>query len=163
MARFSWPGVIPEHARAFNRTMPDIVFLFLVVLYAWVATKVREWVTISLLGFKLETPQLFLERPWVYGLVRALLFLVTTATAFAIASAPWYAGVALIVVVDVTASLVGRKKAYATFRKLHQYLAEHETDAEKKASLEAGARITDKELTARLNLLRAFGNVQLKP
>lgn len=143
--------------------MPDIVFLLLVALYAGVAMKVREWVTISLLGFKLETPQLFLEQPWAYGLVRVLLFLVTAAIAFAIASAPWYAGIAALVVVDVAANLVGRRKAYATFRKLHLYLAESETDPQKKASLEAGARITDKELTARLNLLKGFGKVLLKP
>ena len=142
--------------------MSDLIFFSLVTLYAWVAMKVREWVIISLLGFKWETPQGFMDQPWMYGLVRMALFLVAVGTAFTINSLPWYVGVCILAVANFVASLVGRKRAYATFRRLHLYLAQGETDPQERASLEADARVTDKELTARLTSLKGLEKVLLR-
>jgi hypothetical protein len=58
----------------------DALFVGLIVLYAVVAAKVDQWITIAALGFRLETPQGFLEHPRAYDLIRSALFLSAAAT-----------------------------------------------------------------------------------
>jgi len=57
--------------------MTEFLFVILTVVYAVVAIKVDQWSTISYLGFKTETPQLFLSNPSLYHRTRILLFSAT--------------------------------------------------------------------------------------
>ena len=55
--------------------MNDIVFFGVTLTYFWFGAKVDEWITIAALGFKFETPSLFLQRPRNYDVFRVVLFL----------------------------------------------------------------------------------------
>ncbi len=54
--------------------MVDALFILLVTVYGLVAVKVDQWYTISRLGFKMETPQLFLTNSQGYHNIRIMLF-----------------------------------------------------------------------------------------
>ena len=136
--------------------MSGTMFFVLLAVYAIVALKVEEWLTISVLGFRIETPQGFLEHPGAYTSVRLLLLVAAGLSAFITHSLLWYIGILVVAFAKFVAEYFGRKKAYASFRRLHRLLAADETDPNELAELEAGARLTDKELKARVALAREF-------
>lgn len=136
--------------------MSASLFLVLLLIYAIVAVKVEEWTTIFLLGFRIETPQGFLARPGIYIFLRRALFVSAILAAITTSAFPWYVGFLALVAIACIAILIGRKLAYNNFRRVHRFLAEDETDPKELAAIEAGARLTDKELKARLVLAKKY-------
>jgi hypothetical protein len=132
----------------------EIVFFVLLVLYSVVSAKGDEWITISALGFKTATPQFFLEKPRLYGLCRFVLFLGAAASVFWFTSAPWFIGLVLLGAASLGAALVGRKKAFATYRNTLRMMMEIEDNTpEQRAQYEAQAQKTDQEL---MDLVRSY-------
>lgn len=127
--------------------MFEIVFFVLLLLYSVVSAKVDEWITVSALGFKMETPRFFLERPRLYGIVRSILFLGAAATIFAMTIIPWFIGLGLLGAVWLGAGWIGRKKAFSTYRKILRTMMEFEDNTpEQRAEYEAQSKKTDQEL-----------------
>lgn len=136
--------------------MSGTTFLALLALYAFVAMKVEEWTTISLLGFKLKTPLLYLDHPGAYVLTRWTLFTVVAIASFNTQDLPWYAGIGALFLVAFSVDFIAHRRAFNSFRRVYRYLAEAESDPNELADIEAGARITNSELKARLALARKY-------
>jgi hypothetical protein len=58
------------------------IFIILTALYALVSVKVDGWITILALGFKSETPMMFIQNRKIYDFVRSILFLGALAISF---------------------------------------------------------------------------------
>ena len=144
--------------------MAEALFVTLVALYAIVAVKVDQWFTISRLGFKSYTPQLFLNNPRIYQVTRMVLFGAAGIALFVTTAIPWYFGVIALAVVWLGAFWIGRRAAFNTYRQIHREMIEYEdavkvsdpseyarildgvAPSARRAELEEGARRTDQEL-----------------
>ncbi|MEI7678346.1 MAG: hypothetical protein WCK07_03025 [Betaproteobacteria bacterium] len=155
--------------------MTEFLFVILTVVYAVVAIKVDQWSTISYLGFKTETPQLFLSNPSLYHRTRILLFSATVAALFLAHAIPWYLGAAGLAGVWLGAFWIGRSLGLSDFRRIHREMIEYDNDlkvsdpdeyarqvaedgqASRLAELEKGARITNQELLERIERHHKWG------
>lgn len=144
--------------------MSEALFVALAAVYAVVAIKVDQWFTISRLGFKTETPQLFLTNSRLYHRTRILLFAGAVITLFFAPAIPWYVGIAGLSAVWLGAFWIGRKFAFNTYRQIHREMIEYEDNVKvndpaeyaqilgeedsstRRAELEKSVRITDREL-----------------
>lgn len=126
--------------------MFEILVVVLAFLYAIVSAKVDEWITISALGFKSETPMMFLQNPRIYDVVRSILFLGAAASCFGMEAIPWYAGLIALAIIWLIAGSIGRKKAYAKYRQVLREMIEFAETPEEKEEYEAASRKTDEEL-----------------
>ncbi|MEW8091574.1 MAG: hypothetical protein AB2784_18285 [Candidatus Thiodiazotropha endolucinida] len=109
--------------------MFDTIFIVLALMYFIVSVRVDYWSTISVLGFKSETPQMFLTNPNRYEAVRGILFLGTAATLFMISFLPWYVGAGILGFLWYYSGLRGRKKAFHMYRGIfEELLSEAETE-----------------------------------
>ena len=154
-----------------------VALLFvLVFLYAFVAIKVDQWQTISILGFKSETPELFLRSPRAFHTVRILLFLCALAASYLAKGLAGYISFVALAATWLGAFWIGRKLAFNSYRKIYREMIEYDeqtkasdpaeyarmTEGEdprvRRADLEAGTRISDTELIAKVekNLKRGF-------
>lgn len=137
--------------------MFEIVLIVLVVLYALVSAKVDEWITISALGFKTETPLMFLQKPRLYDVVRSVLFLGAIAASFGMSTIPWYIGLGILALVWLGAGWVGRRKAFNNYRKVLREMVEHAETPKEKAEYEAASRKTDQELMDMVQMSMKYG------
>lgn len=126
--------------------MFEAILIVLVLLYAIVSAKVDEWITISALGFKSETPMMFLQNPRIYDVVRSVLFLGATASSFGMKDLPWYVGLIALAVIWLVAGSIGRKKAFAKYRQVLREMIDFAETPEEKEEYEAASRKTDEEL-----------------
>jgi hypothetical protein len=133
--------------------MSSYVFLLLLAIFSLVAIKVEEWATISALGFDLEVPLLYLTHRVLYAIARWVLFVIA-ALCSVVAVIPWYVGIVATCMVAMAANVIAHRLAFNTFRRIHRFLAETESDPSERAGMDAGARITNAELKARLLLVR---------
>ena len=62
--------------------MIDVIFIILIIIYLWLSIKVENWITIYYLGFKTETPVMFLRNPRVYDVARTLLIILFLVLSF---------------------------------------------------------------------------------
>ena len=130
--------------------MPTVVFVLLLLFYGLHSVKVVQFSTIFALGFKIETSRAFLEHRGLYMLSRWALFLAVAISAFVTKWPPWYGGIAMLLLLSFVASIIGCRLAFNSWRRIHAYLAQDETDPDELASLQAGAHMADSELRARL-------------
>ena len=126
--------------------MLEGAFVVLVVLYALVSIKVDEWITISALGFKSETPMMFLQKPRFYDVVRSALFLCAVASSFGMVAVPWYVGLIVLAVAWLAAGSVGRKKAFAKYRQILREMMASADTPDERTEYEAASQKTDQEL-----------------
>lgn len=56
--------------------IPLILFVVFSFLYVVISMKVKQWETITILGFKTETPEGYLRNPGAYNLTRLFCFLI---------------------------------------------------------------------------------------
>ncbi|MDO8263199.1 MAG: hypothetical protein Q7T21_08225 [Gallionella sp.] len=155
--------------------MADTVLAALVVMYAVVAIKVDQWYTISRLGFKSETPQLFLQSPRLYHMMRMALFACAIAASFFATIISWYIVLVVLAATWHGAFWLGRKFAFNTYRQIHREmiayeeaikvtdpaeyarLVEGEDPEARRSKLERGTRITDAELVERVEKSLKWG------
>lgn len=137
--------------------MFEILVVVLALLYAVVSAKVDEWITISVLGFKCETPMRFLQNPTIYYVVRSILFLGAAASCFGMKAVPWYAGLIVLAVIWLIAGIIGRKKAFATYRQALREMIEFAETSEEKKEYEEASRKTDEELMDMVQTSRKMG------
>ncbi|MEX2327626.1 MAG: hypothetical protein WD558_07830 [Pseudomonadales bacterium] len=155
--------------------MADYLFWFLIALYALVAVKVDQWFTISRLGFKTETPILFLTNPKAYHWTRMLLFGAAIAALLFASNLALYSGAVALVAVWLGAFWIGRKMAFSAYRRIHREMIADEEDMKvldpeeyermfagedpvvHRAYLEKGARMTDRELIERIERVMKWG------
>ncbi|MCK5000396.1 MAG: hypothetical protein KAS23_12705 [Anaerohalosphaera sp.] len=135
--------------------MYDIIFFVLVILYTLVSAKVDEWITISALGFKMETPEMFLKHPRYYDVIRSALFLSAIAVFFAMSTK--YAGGGIIALAWFGAGWVGRKKAFKNYRQIIREMKFHEEDKEQRAKYESELNKTDQELMEMVQTSMKYG------
>ena len=123
-----------------------LVFIALVVIYTVVAAKVDEWITISALGFRLETPEMFLRSPRRYDVVRAALFIGAIAILFGTSAMSWYMGTGILGVAWLGAGWIGRKRAFKIYRRELREIMNETDSAGAKAEFEAALKKSDQEL-----------------
>lgn len=111
----------------------NILFWIICGLYFLVATKVDEWITISVLGFETETPQRFLEKPYLYKGVSTTLFFVLIVLLFFIDFK--VIGGALIILFWFFSGYIGHHRAYYVYRKVIKEMIEYTEDENKKNEL----------------------------
>ena len=126
--------------------MFEMLALITLLLYGLLSAKVDEWITISVLGFRSETPRLFLESPKSYDIARSVLFIITLVSSFGMTSVPWYVGLATLVIVWLLAGSVGRKKAYSNYRNILREMIPLADTPEQRKQYEDGAVLSDREL-----------------
>jgi hypothetical protein len=126
--------------------MLEITFFLLLIFYATTSTKVDEWITITALGFKTDTPKAFLKHPKAYALVCWTLFLAALATAFHVQTLPWYLTSAALFAAWLGGGWLGRKRAYRTYRQIIWEMMEYGETPEQLVAYEAASKRTDKEL-----------------
>jgi hypothetical protein len=155
--------------------MAEAIFVVLAAVHAVVAIKVDQWSTISRLGFKMETPVLFMSNPRLYHRIRIFLFVAAVAALFFARTIPWYLGAAGLAAVWLGAFWVGRNLGFADFRRVHREMIEYDNNlkvsnpaeyarqvaeegpASHLAELEKGARITNEELLERVQRYAKWG------
>src|SRR5215467_2534263 len=100
--------------------MFDFAFAGLAAAYLWFGSKVDQWVTISMLGFKLEVPQGFLEHPRTYDAIRFVLLAAAAACLFVTSFVPWYVGVAILAGAWFATTWIGQRRAFTVYRAVWQ-------------------------------------------
>ena len=60
--------------------MALIIFTLAVILYIFVALRVKQWEVITVLGFPTETPKYYLQHPSIYNFVRIACYIVAIIT-----------------------------------------------------------------------------------
>jgi len=133
------------------------IFIILTALYALVSVKVDGWITILALGFKSETPMMFIQNRKIYDFVRSILFLGALAISFLTPNMPWITGVIILAVVWLAAGSIGRKKAFAVYRILREMMAAVDTDSDRVEYKEASQK-TDQELADTVETSMKYGN-----
>lgn len=136
--------------------MEEIVFIIFIVLYFLLAAKIDEWYTISALGFKSATPEMFLRKPWRYSIVRSALFLATIGISFFTTLVPWYICLVVLAIVWFVAGVVGRIRASNKYRLILHEMIEYCDSPEQRAELEAKSNKTDKELLDEVKRYRSM-------
>lgn len=155
--------------------MADTLFLVFAVMYAVVAIKVDQWQTISMLGFKSETPQMFLQSPRIYHQTRVALFTGAVVASYFATTIPWYIALGIVAATWFGGFWLGRKFAFNTFRQVHRDLISYEESIKNsdpneyallihgedpethRAELEAGARISEEKLLERIERSLKWG------
>lgn len=138
--------------------MFEAIFIILTALYALVSVKVDGWITILALGFKSETPMMFIQNRKIYDFVRSILFLGALAISFLTPNMPWITGVIILAVVWLAAGSIGRKKAFAVYRRiLREMMAAVDTDSDRVEYKEASQK-TDQELADTVETSMKYGN-----
>jgi len=132
--------------------MAESIFVVFAVLYFLVATKVEEWYTISLLGFRICTPEYYLLKPHLYHYTSWGLFW------FAALSCIWFSifpcswGVLALLVLFVLSGIRGQGAAFKTYRLLLGEMLETAEDEGTRSGIAEGLRKTNSDL--RHDLLR---------
>ena len=136
--------------------MIDLIFLVFLSLYLFVGINIDQWITISLLGFKLQTPEFFMTNPRTYDVVRGLILAATAACLFGVTFA-WYFGAGALLVAWFTTTWIGQRLAFNTYRTVWLELAEHaETEDDRTSALEY-ARKSNTELRDMVMLMHKYG------
>jgi hypothetical protein len=136
--------------------MIDLTFLVFLSLYLLVGIKIDQWITISLLGFKSETPELFMTNPRIYDVVRRLIFAATAACLLGVSFA-WYFGAGALLVAWLTTTWIGSRLAFNTFRAVCLDVAEHAKTEEDRTSALESARKSNAELRDKAMLMNKYG------
>ena len=126
--------------------MFDLLFVALLVLYLWFGAKVDEWTTISILGFKLETPQGFLEHSRAYSRIRSALFLLAIASVYGLQYFSWYIGVAGLFGAWFATTWLGQRMAFNTYRRRWREGLKDADSESDRAFAEAESQKTNAEL-----------------
>jgi hypothetical protein len=137
--------------------MYEIAFLIISVLYARIAVQVDTWITISALGFKSETPLMFLQNPRFFDFVKSILFLGAIALSFGFTEIQWYFGLIILVVIWLIAGSIGRKRAYSLYRQILKEMMETAETAEQRAEYEAASKKTNEELADMVETSMKYG------
>jgi hypothetical protein len=135
--------------------MFDVIFFLLVLIYIVVSIKADEWITISALGFKIETPEMFLKHPRAYDVLRSALFLCAIATFFAMSTR--YVGGVTLVLSWLGSGWIGRRKAFNNYRRILREMMNTAEDAQEKDEYEAESKKTDQELMDRVKMSMKYG------
>ncbi len=128
----------------------EIFFLLLVALYFTISIKIDYWTTISILGFKSETPMLFLQKPKYYESVRGVLFLSAIGLSFMTNIFPWYANLAFLAFIWLCAGSIGRKQAFSMYRNILKQMLEHAETKEEKDRYLTEIQLTNEDLTNKI-------------
>jgi|TARA_B110000208_G_C11331926_1_gene270302 hypothetical protein len=138
--------------------MLEGVLILCIVVYVLVSVKVDEWITISALGFKSETPMRFIQNPRFYDVIRSSLFIGAVALSFITQDISWYVGLIVLAVVWLMAGSIGRKKAYSSYRRiLREMMASAET-TDDRVEYEAASEKTNEELAVMVETSMKYGS-----
>lgn len=77
----------------------NIIFFIIGLLWIIVSQRVKYWAVISALGFKMETPLLFLRKDYIYFAVSHILFIATTILSFFQTILPTWIGIIIILII----------------------------------------------------------------
>ena len=153
----------------------ETLFVVLSVIYAEVAIKVDEWSTLSSLGMKIETPELFMSNESRYHRIRIFLLIAAVTALFFTNTVPLYLGAAGLAAAWFTAPWIGRHLAFTHVRRVGREMVEElnnlkvsdpteyarqvadDGSASHLAEWEKEVHITNQELSERLKKLRYMG------
>jgi hypothetical protein len=137
--------------------MYEFAFLVITVGYGRISVLIDTWVTISALGFKSETPLIFLQNPRFFGFMRSVLFLGAIALSFGFTEVQWYFGLIVLFVIWLIAGSIGRKKAYSLYRHILKEMMDTAESAEERAEYKAASVKTNEELADMVETSMKYG------
>ncbi|MBL1121392.1 MAG: hypothetical protein D8M26_00715 [Ignavibacteriae bacterium] len=137
--------------------MTDLFFLVSILVYLWLSIKVENWITIYHLGFKTETPLLFLKNQRIYDVIRIVLFITSLILTFYTNIIPWIICLFFLLIVWVLSGKIGRNKAFNKYREILKDLAEHEEDEKQKSEYLIESKISNDVLQDRATQSIKFG------
>jgi len=143
--------------------MTEIIFVVFIALYYLTFAKVSEWTIISDLGYKSETPEMFLRKPRWYHIAYLVLFLIIVIISFFTTLIAWYICITFLIITSFTAVMMGRIKAFNNYRKILHEMVADDNDPERKAWGEAESRKTNKELMDKVRKRAALSINLSKP
>ncbi|MCH7772305.1 MAG: hypothetical protein IIA49_15045 [Bacteroidetes bacterium] len=126
--------------------MIDLAFITIILIYLWISIKVENWITIFYLGFKTETPLLFLKYPQIYDIARIVLILLSLFLAFYSNYLPFLLCLFITALVWVLSGKIGRANAFNKYREISLELAEDESDESQKAEYLIESKRSNNEL-----------------
>ena len=130
--------------------MNDVLFVGLTLTYFWFGAKVDEWITIAALGFKMETPQLFLERPRNYDVIRTALFIAACVSLYWAKSISWYVGAIVLGAAWFGTTWLGQRNAFTLYRGICREFVQDNPTSEDKAYWETQAEKSNADLRVQL-------------
>jgi hypothetical protein len=135
----------------------DMLFIIFVLVYFWFSIKVDNWITIYHLGFRTETPLLFLKNQKTYDVIRITLFITCLIMTFYTNIIPWVICLFIIAIVWVLSGKIGRNRAFDKYREILKDLAEHEEDEKQKSEYLVESKISNNVLQDRVTQSIKFG------
>lgn len=124
-----------------------LTFICLVGLYAFVARKVDYWVTIDLLGFRSETPILFMRSKWIYHVSSLGLFISTVVVGINSPVPVWIVVPGMMMVWLLTVKS-GHSAAYRKYREILHSLKELSDTPAEKAEIDSKIAKSDAALSS---------------
>ena len=136
--------------------MFESIFTIFLIIYTIIAIKVKQWITISALGFRSETPQYFFSYPIIYILIRSIFFLFALCSIFLIQAFPWYIGLIILIIIWFSAGWIGRKRAFKDYRRILREMIDYAESDEEKYEYKKEMIKTDIELIQSMNLIKKY-------
>ena len=128
----------------------DALFIGITLVYFWFGSKVDQWITISILGFKLETPLIFLKNPRIYDLIRLALFFAAWTCLLETQLIQWYVGASILATAWFATTWIGQRRAFTSYRRIWLEGIDEATTPEEKAFCKAEAKRSNAELRDRM-------------
>lgn len=130
----------------------NIILLIIVGLYVVFSLKVKEWLTISALGFRTETPENFIKNPLSYQLLAWILFLLPILIIYIFSKNFIATGIIVMFLLWLFSYYKGQKNGFKKYRLIIREMIEYEkvakefTILENLEEYEKELRLTDAEL-----------------
>lgn len=137
--------------------MIDVIFIILILIYLWLSIKVENWITIYYLGFKTETPVMFLRNPRVYDVARTLLIILFLVLSFYTVFFPWFLCLLIIAIVWALSGKIGRGHAFNKYREILAELAKDEEDEVQRNEYIEATKKTNDVLQEKVTSAMKFG------
>jgi len=122
-----------------------IIFCVCLIAAFFVRRKLIHWRTITILGFFIDTPELYYRYPLVYNCVSWLLIFVLMMVVSSDFS--FWIRISLFVIAVLIADLAGKVRALDDYRRnLREMLAEDDLDAERRETISRDLSKSDSQL-----------------
>ena len=96
--------------------MYETLLTIVIITYFIVSKKIDEWTTISALGFRTETPPLFMSNESLYHGLRIILFLMCLFLSYQIGEI--IIGSVVTIAIWFFSTLIGQKSAFKSYREI---------------------------------------------
>lgn len=124
----------------------DTLFFFIVTVFFFVALKIHEWSALFHLGFKMEVPQVYIDRRTLFSYIPLALFIAASLSFFGVSDRFLAIGGITLLAVWFLSRFLGEMHAFARYRFIVTEMLSIEKGKKSKKMLEKELGKTDKRL-----------------